>query len=146
MGALLWSAARWARRGDSPLLPAQRAATPARATPELRISAHDACTGRAGGGPGWSCAGFPFAGLFGRIASLAHRLVDVWEGDDGIVVSEDVSIWTLPDGQVIESRAAASSPCVTAASSPSTCTPTPARSIALSRGASPPRRPEIVST
>ena len=87
-----------------------------------------------------------FAGLFGRIASLAHRLVDVWEGDDGIVVSEDVSIWTLPDGQVIESRAAASSPCVTAASSPSTCTPTLARSIALSRGASPPRRPEIVST
>ena len=43
-----------------------------------------------------------FAGLFGRIASLAHRLVDVWEGDDGVVVSEDVSIWTLPDGQVIE--------------------------------------------
>lgn len=34
----------------------------------------------------------------GKVANLAHSLVNVWQEDDGVVVFEVDSVWRFPDG------------------------------------------------
>lgn len=36
--------------------------------------------------------------IAGKVASLSHPLINVWQEDDGIVVFEVDSVWTFPDG------------------------------------------------
>lgn len=36
--------------------------------------------------------------LLGKVETLAHPLINVWQEDDGIVVFEVASIWRFPDG------------------------------------------------
>ena len=43
--------------------------------------------------------------LLDRVRSLAHKLVNVWEEDGGVVIFEVVSIWILNDGSVISINA-----------------------------------------
>jgi limonene-1,2-epoxide hydrolase len=40
--------------------------------------------------------------LLGQVRSLAHRLINVWEEDGGVVILEVLSIWHLDDDSVIE--------------------------------------------
>jgi ketosteroid isomerase-like protein len=37
--------------------------------------------------------------LLGKVESLAHPLINVWQEDDGVVVFEVASIWQFPDGK-----------------------------------------------
>ena len=43
--------------------------------------------------------------LLERVRSLAHKRVNVWEEDGGVVIFEVVSIWILNDGRVISINA-----------------------------------------
>jgi ketosteroid isomerase-like protein len=36
--------------------------------------------------------------LLGKVESLAHPLINVWQEDDGVVVFEAASVWRFPDG------------------------------------------------
>src|SRR4051812_16272273 len=36
--------------------------------------------------------------LLGKVESLAHPLINVWQEDDGVVVFEVASVWHFPDG------------------------------------------------
>jgi hypothetical protein len=36
--------------------------------------------------------------LLGKVESLAHPLINIWQEDDGVVVFEVASIWRFPDG------------------------------------------------
>ena len=36
--------------------------------------------------------------LLGKVESLAHSLIKVWQEDDGVVVFEVASVWRFPDG------------------------------------------------
>ena len=36
--------------------------------------------------------------LLGKVESLAHPLINVWQEDDGVVVFEVASVWRFPDG------------------------------------------------
>lgn len=38
------------------------------------------------------------AAIGGKVASLAHPLVNVWQEEDGVVVFEVDSVWRFPDG------------------------------------------------
>lgn len=38
------------------------------------------------------------AALLGKVTTLAHPLINVWQEDDGVVILEVASIWTFPDG------------------------------------------------
>ncbi len=40
--------------------------------------------------------------LLGRVRSLAHELINVWEEDGNVVVLEVLSVWTLHDGSVLK--------------------------------------------
>lgn len=36
--------------------------------------------------------------LLGKVDSLAHPLINVWQEDNGVVVLEVTSVWRFPDG------------------------------------------------
>ena len=36
--------------------------------------------------------------LLGKVESLAHPLINVWQEDDGVVVFDVASVWRFPDG------------------------------------------------
>lgn len=38
------------------------------------------------------------AAIGGKVSSLAHPLVNVWQEEDGVVVFEADSVWRFPDG------------------------------------------------
>lgn len=38
------------------------------------------------------------ATIAGKVESLAHPLINVWQEEDGIVVFEVASVWRFPDG------------------------------------------------
>jgi hypothetical protein len=43
--------------------------------------------------------------LIGRVRSLGHKLVNVWEEDGGLVIFESIGIWNLHDGTMISIKA-----------------------------------------
>jgi ketosteroid isomerase-like protein len=43
--------------------------------------------------------------LLGKVTSLAHPLINVWQEDDGVVIFEVTSIWHLHDDTVIKINA-----------------------------------------
>ena len=43
--------------------------------------------------------------LLGKVTSLAHPLINVWQEDDGVVIFEVTSIWRLHDDTVIKINA-----------------------------------------
>ena len=46
-----------------------------------------------------------FAEVLGRVRSLHHDLVNVWEQDDGMILYESVGVWNLVDGTTISINA-----------------------------------------
>ena len=46
-----------------------------------------------------------FAEVLGRVKSLHHDLVNVWEQDGGVVVYESVGTWNLFDGTAVSINA-----------------------------------------
>ena len=46
-----------------------------------------------------------FAEVLGRVRSLHHDLVNVWEQDDGVILYESVGVWNLFDGTTISINA-----------------------------------------
>jgi ketosteroid isomerase-like protein len=45
--------------------------------------------------------------LVGKVKSLAHPLINVWQEDDGVIIFEVTSVWHLHDDTVINIRACA---------------------------------------
>ena len=43
--------------------------------------------------------------LLGKVKSLAHPLINVWQEDGGVVILEVTSIWRLHDDTVVEIKA-----------------------------------------
>ena len=43
--------------------------------------------------------------LLGKVKSVAHPLINVWQEDDGVVILEVTSIWRLHDDTVVEIKA-----------------------------------------
>ncbi|TDO51510.1 ketosteroid isomerase-like protein [Kribbella sp. VKM Ac-2527] len=43
--------------------------------------------------------------LLGKVTSLAHPLINVWQEDDGVVIFEVTSIWRFHDDTVIKINA-----------------------------------------
>ena len=43
--------------------------------------------------------------LLGKVKSLAHPLINVWQEDDGVVLLEVASIWHLHDDTAVEIKA-----------------------------------------
>ncbi|TDW98584.1 nuclear transport factor 2 family protein [Kribbella sp. VKM Ac-2566] len=43
--------------------------------------------------------------LLGKVASLAHPLINVWQEDDGVVIFEVTSIWRFHDDTVMKINA-----------------------------------------
>lgn len=41
------------------------------------------------------------ASLLGKVKSLAHPLINVWQEDDGVIILEVTSVWHLHDDGVI---------------------------------------------
>ena len=46
-----------------------------------------------------------FAEVLGRVRSLHHDLVNVWEHNDGVIVYESVGRWNLHDGTQVSIKA-----------------------------------------
>lgn len=46
-----------------------------------------------------------YMGTLGRVRSLAHELVNVWEEDGDVVIFETIGTWTLMDGTEIRTPA-----------------------------------------
>ena len=46
-----------------------------------------------------------FAEVLGKVRSLHHDLVNVWEQDDGVILYESVGVWNLFDGRRISINA-----------------------------------------
>jgi SnoaL-like domain len=46
-----------------------------------------------------------FAEVLGKVRSLHHDLVNVWEQDDGVILYESVGVWNLFDGTRISINA-----------------------------------------
>ena len=46
-----------------------------------------------------------FAEVLGRVRSLHHDLVNVWEQEGGVVVYESVGVWNLHDGTQVSINA-----------------------------------------
>ena len=44
-------------------------------------------------------------GLLGKVKSLAHPLINVWQEDDGVVIFEVTSIWRFPDDTEVKINA-----------------------------------------
>jgi ketosteroid isomerase-like protein len=44
-------------------------------------------------------------GLLGKVRSLAHPLINVWQEDDGVVIFEVTSVWHFHDDTVIKINA-----------------------------------------
>ena len=40
--------------------------------------------------------------LLGKVKSLAHPLINVWQEDDGVIILEVTSVWHLHDDTIIE--------------------------------------------
>ncbi|WP_267278955.1 nuclear transport factor 2 family protein [Arthrobacter sp. CDRTa11] len=45
------------------------------------------------------------AGLLGRVRSLHHDLVNVWEEDEGVVIFESLGVWHLHNGRSVSIKA-----------------------------------------
>ena len=43
--------------------------------------------------------------MLGKVRSLHHDLVNVWEQDDGVILYESVGVWNLFDGRRISINA-----------------------------------------
>ena len=45
------------------------------------------------------------ADLLGKVESLAHPLINVWQEDDGVVIFEITSVWRFHDGTEVKINA-----------------------------------------
>ena len=43
--------------------------------------------------------------LLGKVKSLAHPLINVWQEDDGVVIFEVTSVWRFPDDTEVKINA-----------------------------------------
>jgi ketosteroid isomerase-like protein len=70
--------------------------------------------------------------LLGKVASLAHPLINVWQEDGGVIIFEVTSVWRFRDDTVTKTTRARSSPSSTAGSPISASTSTTLPSTACS--------------